>query len=90
MIKINPTLYNFELKIATQTDSIFRTLPDWCKKESYVFGINAGMYSLANRFKATGFMRNGDYINNSVFKDAFNALLAFNPKSLDLPKIKII
>lgn len=90
VIKINPTLYNFELKIATQTDSIFKTLPDWCKKESYVFGINAGMYSLANRFKATGFMRNGDYINNSVFKDAFNALLAFNPKSLDLPKIKII
>lgn len=90
VIKINPSNYNLELKITTQTDSIFRTLPEWCEKESYVFGINAGMYSLVNKFKATGFMRNGNYINNSVFKDAFNALLAFNPKSLDLPKIKII
>lgn len=90
IIKIDPSNYNFELKIAAQTDSIFRTLPEWCEKESYIFGINAGMYSLANRLKATGFMRNGDYINNPVFKDAFNALLAFNPKSSSLPKIIII
>ncbi|MDD2412736.1 MAG: phosphodiester glycosidase family protein [Bacteroidales bacterium] len=90
VIKIDPSNYNFELKIASQVDSPFRTLPEWCEKESYIFGINAGMYSLANRFTATGFMRNGDYINNPVFKDAFNALLAFNPKSSSFPKVRII
>lgn len=90
VIKINPEIYKLELKIAAQTDSIFRTLPQWCSQESYVFAINAGMYSLSNRYKATGFMRNGDYVNNSTFKDAFNALLVYNPMVSNNPKARIV
>ncbi len=90
IIKINPKDYTIELKIASERDSIFRTLPEWCEQESYIFGINAGMYSLSNRYKATGFLQNGDYINNNIFKEAFNALLAFNPKNSSLPKVRII
>jgi uncharacterized protein YigE (DUF2233 family) len=90
VIKINPEKYDLELKIAAQSDSIFKTLPQWCSQESYVFAINAGMYSLSNRNKATGFMRNGDYVNNPVFKDAFNALLAYNPKAINKPKVRIV
>jgi uncharacterized protein YigE (DUF2233 family) len=90
VIKINPEKYDLELKIAAQSDSIFKTLPQWCSQESYVFAINAGMYSLSNRNKATGFMKNGDYVNNPVFKDAFNALLAYNPKTINKPKVRIV
>ncbi len=90
VIKINPSLYNFDLIIASQTDSMFKTLPEWCAENNLLFAVNAGMYSLANRFSATGFMRNYSYTNNSVFKGGFNALLAFNAAKAGIPSVRII
>ncbi len=90
VIKIIPSFYNFDLIIASQTDSVFKTLPEWCAEKKLLFAVNAGMYSLANRYKATGFMRNKAHINNPIFKGGFNALLAFNPTKTGIPIFRII
>lgn len=90
IIKINSSLYKFDLIIASQTDSVFKTLPEWCVEKNLIFAVNAGMYSLSNRNRATGFMKNYNYINNPVFKDGFNAMLAFNPKNDAAEPIRII
>lgn len=90
VIKIIPSLYNFDLVIASQTDSVFKTLPEWCAEKQLLFAVNAGMYSLGNRYKATGYMKNQTYTNNPVFKDGFRAVLAFNPTKKGIPVFRII
>ena len=90
IIKINSSIYKFDLIIASQTDSVFKTLPEWCAEKNLLFAVNAGMYSLANKNSATGFMKNYNYINNPAFKDGFNAVLAFNPTKDGDPVCRII
>lgn len=90
VIKIDPRYYDAELIIATERDSLFRTLPQWNALEKLNFSFNAGMYTVSDRLHARGFMRNGNHYNNKSFKDGFGALLAFSPTEKSLPPFKII
>lgn len=90
IIKLNLENYDVCLKLAAETDSVFKTLPEWSEQENYCFVFNAGMYSLQNRYQSTGFVRRENFILNHTFKNNFNALLAFSPTDLALPPMKII
>jgi hypothetical protein len=90
VLKINPDLFEFNLVVATEYDSIQRTIKEWCEMKSLTAAINAGMYSLKDHISGTGYLQSFDHINNPVFKEGFNALAVFNPKDKNLPPFQII
>ncbi len=90
LLKINPDFFTFSLVVATQYDSIQRTIKEWCEMKSLTGAINAGMYSLRDHISGTGYLQNFEHVNNPVFKEGFNALAVFNPKDKKVPPFQIV
>jgi hypothetical protein len=90
ILKIDPAFFDFELVASTESDSILRTIKDWCDAKNLYGGINAGMYSLKDHISGVGIMHHYDHINNAVVKENFNALAVFNPKNKSLPALQIV
>lgn len=85
VVRIDPDFYRFELVVATETDSVQRTVKEWCELRNLDGAINAGMYSLKDHISGVGYMQNFSHVNNPVFKADFNAMAAFNPVDSLLP-----
>ena len=90
VVKINPDNFDFDLIIATESDTSQRTIKDWCTLKHLYGAINAGMYSLKDNITALGYMQNYTFVNNPVVKENFNALVVFNPKNVSLPSFQIV
>jgi len=90
IIKIDPAYFNFEMVVATESDSTLHTIKDWCEMKNLMGAINAGMYSLKDHITSIGYMQNYNHINNPSVKENLNALAVFNPKDKTLPSFQII
>ena len=90
IIKIDPQYFSFEFALASENDSMQRTVKEWCDMKGLIAGINAGMYGGSSHISNVGYMRNYNHINNPCFKQNYKAVAAFNPTRDDLPPFKII
>jgi hypothetical protein len=90
ILKIDPEVFDFTLVVATQYDSSQKTIKQWCDTMNLTAAINAGMYSLKDHMSGSGYMQTYDHINNPVYKESFNALAVFNPKSKSVAPFQIV
>lgn len=90
ILKVDPTFFNFELVLSTESDSILRTIKEWCEIKNLTAAFNAGMYSLKDHISGSGFTQNFNHINNKKVNESFNALAVFNPKDKSLPAFQIV
>jgi len=90
ILKIDPAFFEFELLASSESDSLLRTIKDWCDLKKLDGGINAGMYSLKDHISGVGLMQHYDHVNNPKVKENFNALAVFNPKNKSLASLQIV
>ena len=90
ILKIDPAFFDFELVASSESDSILRTIKEWCDTANLNGGINAGMYSLKDHISGVGLMQHYDHVNNPKVKENFNALAVFNPKNKSLASLQIV
>ena len=95
ILKVDPTLFNFHLVMATENGLEKKTVDTWCKEKNLVAGINAGMFhGYTNKpewsgLVNTGYTRNYKHLNNPNFSND-KAFIAFHPKDPKLPEFQII
>jgi hypothetical protein len=86
LVKANPYILDIDVYSCTSYDSIKRTAICWSQDFDLNVVVNAGMYNLINTYKAEGYLKSNNKINNSVFKESFKMFALF--KSLDNPHLK--
>ena len=87
ILRVDPKFYAFCLLESVQFKDQRRTAAQWCQQQKLVACINAGMYEPDGR--ASGYLRNGKYLNNATF-NANNSFLAFGRPDGQQPEIKLI
>lgn len=88
ILKIDPTLYDFNLFSAKEVGERIRTADQWAGDKGQIAIINAGMYQ-ADFATNVGFMQDYDFVNQArLNKD--NTIAAFNPKDASVPPFQII
>jgi len=90
VVKIDPAFYTFDLAVSSESDSLQRTIKEWCELENFDGAINAGMYSLIDHVSGVGYMQHYSHINNPVIKENFNAMVVFNTSDSLLPPFQIV
>lgn len=88
-LRIDPQKVEFVLCSAGQDKSGLRTLGDWARAKDLAAAINASMY-LPDGRTSTGYMRQGDYINNGRIAGRFGAFFVAGPRKPGLPRATII
>ncbi len=88
ILRINPIYFDLKLFNASAGNKISLTPKQWAQAEGLVAVINASMFQ-QDFMTSVSFMRSRDHVNNSyVSKD--KTILAFDPSSVGVPKVKII
>jgi hypothetical protein len=80
-----PNLVKFDFYLAAERGDKTRTAAQWCTEFGLIAVINAGMYQTDYR-KNVGYLQHGETINNLGWKQTYQALFAFDPRSADQPK----
>lgn len=88
VVRVDPDENEFVLCSAGNEDGEARTLREWGERHDLLAAINASMY-LPDGSTSTGYMRSGDYVNNSRYVQRFGAFFAARPDDPDLPKAAI-
>ena len=83
VLRITPAKQTFALCMASQTG---KALPPagWSEQERLRAGINAGMY-LPDQLTNTGYMRNGEFVNNNKLGARLGAFFVAGPRNAKLP-----
>jgi len=85
IMRIDPSKFEFELKTYTECGKKY-TVKEWADTFGFNIVINAGMYELSDGKTSRGFLKNYNHYNNSVLRDNYNSMIAFNPvDSLETP-----
>lgn len=90
IVKINPNRFDFVLLTASEQKRKARTAKEWADTFNLNCVINAGMYNLANMLENDGFMQNYKHLNNPMFKDGYNGMIAFNSKDSSINNFNIM
>jgi hypothetical protein len=90
ILKASLNTFCIQILTASDYDSIRRTAPQWVDSFGLTAVINAGMYSLQNRYESVGFMKTDKGYNNPNDKEGFEALACFQPKTNNSPIFKIL
>jgi hypothetical protein len=77
MLRIDPTLHAFTLCMASEAGRAL-SLPEWSAQRDLRAGINASMY-LPDGITSTGYMRNGESVNNENAGPRLGAFFAAGP-----------
>ncbi|MDR2669400.1 MAG: hypothetical protein LBC14_05550, partial [Desulfovibrio sp.] len=77
MLRIDPALHTFTLCMASEEGRAM-SLPDWSAQRDLRAGINASMY-LPDGITSTGYMRNGESVNNENAGPRLGAFFAAGP-----------
>jgi hypothetical protein len=80
ILRMDPSLFQFDVYAATQYDSKPRTLKAWANKFDLVVAFNSGMYSVENPLQSRAYLQAGRHKNNSKLTPDFNLMLAMGPK----------
>ncbi len=87
--RYNPQFFDFSLHSKGQDKTYPKTLLQWAKEGNLTGAINASMY-LPDGQTSTGYMRNGEYINNANRAKKFGAYFLAKPKLSDLASARIV
>ncbi len=88
-LRLDPARWDFVLCSAGRIGGEPRTLREWGEAEDLTAAINASMY-LPDGLTSTGYMRDGDYLNNGRMVQRFGAFFAAGPDDPDLPGAVIL
>lgn len=88
MLRITPARQTFALGMASQTGTALSPA-GWSEQEHLRAGINAGMY-LPDQLTSTGYMRNGESVNNDRPGAKLGAFFVAGPRETDLAPADII
>ncbi len=89
ILRIDPKYYDFSLHSIGEKKEHPKTLSQWAQAEKLISTINASMY-LPDGNTSTGYMRNGEYVNNSRRATKFGAYFLAHPKSPKLVSARIV
>lgn len=89
VLKIDPRYYRLLLLSSSEHGKKPRAIDQWCREFSCAAAINASMYATDN-LTSTGYMQNGNHVNNRFVNARFGAFLVFNPKKSSLPPVQIV
>ena len=89
MLRLNPDKVDFLLCAIGREGHQALTLSEWGERKNLVAAINASMY-LPDGTTSTGYMRDGDYTNNSRLVRRFGAFFLARPDRDDLPRATVI
>ncbi len=89
ILRMEPSLWQLEaLGISQSGESRGHTARAWSESCKFTAAINAGMFA-ADQKTHLGYMRSGEYINNSR-RNAYQSVAAFDPRdSTALPRFRI-
>jgi hypothetical protein len=86
ILKIDPSVAEFEIKSATQNNNEALCVVDYAEKFNYNIVINASMYDLRNQLKSKGLLINDkSYANNPELYPQYNMMICANPTKDGLP-----
>lgn len=88
VLKIDPSIYNFNLFSAKEETEQLATAKEWAIEKKQIAVINAGMYR-ADFATNVGYMKDYDLINNDRL-NSDNTITAFNRKDDTVPEFQII
>ena len=89
ILRIDQDRYRLTLLSASEQDGQRQTLHDLVHEHCLLAAINASMF-WTDQETSTGFMRNFEHVNNTSIHPKYNAFLVFNPKSPDLPPVRMV
>jgi hypothetical protein len=81
ILRMDPSLFRFDLFAASQYDSVPRNLHTWADTFDLLVAFNAGMYSLEKPIQSRAYLKAGQHVNNGQLLEDFNLMLALGPKS---------
>ena len=88
VVRVDPARHRFALGMASETGQA-HSLADWGRKAGMRAGINASMYLPDNR-TSTGYMRNGDTLNNKAMGNKLGAFFVAGPRDGSGPPADIV
>lgn len=88
-VRIDPRHFDLVLCSAGEDGSQPLTLAEWGERRDLSAAVNASMY-LKDGITSTGYMREGDYVNNGRIVGRLGAFLVSGPDSPDLPPATIV
>ncbi len=89
VLRFSPQYFDFKLFNTSEKKSPPQTLEQWAKAHNLVATINASMY-LPDGSTSTGYMRNGEHINNKHISKAFGAFFLAQPKDANLASATLL
>lgn len=88
-LRIDPELFDFVLGASSHDAGKARPLGQWARDNDLAAAINASMY-LPDGATSTGYMREGEYVNNPRIVGRFGAFFVAGPKKPGLARAAII
>ncbi len=88
ILKIDPSVYDFNLFSAKEKGEEIKTAEDWAIQKDQIAVINAGMYR-GDFVTNVGYMKDYDLTNNGSL-NSDNTITAFNRKDESVPEFQII
>lgn len=89
VVRLSPEIFDFVLCAVGRGKHPPLTLRQWAQREGLTAAINASMY-LPDGVTSTGYLREGDYANNSRLARRFGAFFVAGPDDAALPAATII
>lgn len=80
ILRLDPSTVSFDLLMCSELGISPLSPKDWAEKYDLAAVINASMY-LGNGNTSTGYMRHGDFVNNSKIASRFGAFFVTNPRA---------
>ena len=89
VLRIDPAYFAFTLCARSKDGGPSRPLNQWGEQYDLVAAINASMY-LPDGSTSTGYMRQGDHVNNGRIVQRFGAFFVAGPDEQNLPQAAIL
>lgn len=89
VLRIDPARFDFMLCARSQDGRPSRSLSDWGEQYDLAAAINASMY-LPDGSTSTGYMRQGEHVNNKRLVQRFGAFFVAGPDDPTLPPAAIL
>lgn len=87
-LRIDPAYYEFSLHTTSEEGEPALSLAEWARRHDLNAVINASMY-LPDARTSTGYLRNGEHLNNPRIGGNLGAFFVFGPLSPDRPQANL-
>ncbi len=88
VFRIDPRLYQVEVKMISQTEDYSLTAQEWCRKYDLLVAINAGMFQ-QDFSTHVGYLRHDGHVNCAKGTPKYLSAAAFNPVDTTQPPFRI-